>query len=265
MDIGGFDIKRKLFSNDFGLSVFEVIEIETGRTFILRLVDFSNKSTDFKKAQWNQLQNEYRTTISDYSHLSCIEQVAKVDEDYLYSLFDGEEGGTLSEKGPLEPDQIQQLIAALRHLHDHQMIHGSISPENIWITTQERVILYGAGEAKVLEGKPRLGAVLDIRQLIAVIQSFSTLSESILEQLNLEGPMTAEELEQILFRAERKAGISENNKLAAFFERKSITQKAEAAERERRKAEKVKHRRANKMIIGGVIATMLILTVYCLF
>ncbi|WP_144550456.1 hypothetical protein [Bacillus sp. X1(2014)] len=145
------------------------------------------------------------------------------------------------------------------------MIHGSISPENIWITTQGRVILYGAGEAKVLEGKPRLGAVSDVRQLIAVIRCFSTLSGPVLEQLNLEEPMTAEELEQILFRAERKAGISEDNKLAAFFERKSITQKAEAAERERRKAEKSKHRRGNKMIIGGVIAAMLFLVVYCLF
>jgi len=265
VEIGGFDIKRKLFSNDFGLSIFEVVEIETGRTFILRLVDFSNKSTDFKKAQWIQLQNEYRAVISDYSHLPSIEQVAKVDEDHIYSLLDGEEGGTLSKKGSLGPDQIQQLIAAVRHLHDHQMIHGAISSENIWITTQGRVILYGAGEAKVLEGKPRLGAVSDIRQLIAVIQRFSTLSESILEQLNLEEPMTAEELEQILFHSEREAGISENNKLAAFFERKSMTQKAEAAERERRKAEKGKHRRANKIIIGGVIAAMLIIAVYCLF
>ncbi|WHY66453.1 hypothetical protein [Neobacillus sp. SuZ13] len=229
------------------------------------MVDFSNKSTDFKKAQWNQLQNEYQTLISDYSHLPCIEQAAKVDEDHLYSLFDGEEGETLSEKGSLGPDQIQQLIAAVRHLHDHQMIHGAISPKNIWITTQGRVILYGAGEARVLEGKTRLGAVSDIRQLIAVIQRFSTLSESILERLNLEEPMTAEELEQILFRTERKEGISEDNKLAAFFERKSITQKAEAAERERRKVEKGKHRRANKMIIGGVIAAMLILADYCLF
>ncbi|WP_026564092.1 hypothetical protein [Bacillus sp. UNC41MFS5] len=265
MDIGGFDIKRKLFSNDFGLSVFEVVEIDTGRTYILRLVDFSNKSTDFKKAQWNQLQNDYRTVISDYSHLPRIEQVAKVDEDHLYSLLEGEEGEALSEIGPLGIDQIKQIIDAVRHLHNYQMVHGSISPKNIWITTQGRVILYGAGEAKVLEGKPRLGAVSDIRQLIAVIQRFSTLNESILEKLNLEEPMTVEDLEQILFRAERKAGISEDNKLAAFFERKSMTQKAEAAERERRKAEKSKHRKANKMLLAGVVAAILILVVYFLF
>src|SRR4051794_38599777 len=79
LDIGGFEIRRKLFSNEFGLSVFEVLETETNRTFILRLVDFSNKSTDFKKAQWNQLQEEYQTVIADYSHLPRIEQVAMVD------------------------------------------------------------------------------------------------------------------------------------------------------------------------------------------
>lgn len=114
------------------------------------------------------MQNNYRTVISDYSHLPRIEQVAKVDKDNLFSLLEGEEGAALSEIGPLGIDQIKQLIDAVRHLHNHQMIHGSISPENIWITTQGRVILYGVGEAKVLEGKPRLGAVSDIRQLIAV-------------------------------------------------------------------------------------------------
>lgn len=34
VEIGGFDISRKLFSNEFGLSVFEILEKETGRTFI---------------------------------------------------------------------------------------------------------------------------------------------------------------------------------------------------------------------------------------
>ncbi|MFP5113792.1 hypothetical protein ACSU64_15555 [Bacillaceae bacterium C204] len=265
MDIGGFDIKRKLFSNDFGLSVFEVEETETGRTFILRLVDFSNKSTDFKKAQWKQLQEEYRTVISDFSHLPRIKQVAKVDEDHLYSLLEGEEGSPLIEKGPLGADQIKQLVAAVRHLHDHKMIHGSISPENIWISNQGRVILNGTGEAKVLEGKPRLGAVSDLRQLIAVIQSFSTLSESILERLHLEEPMTVEELEQLLTRAESKIGISEDNKLAAFFERKSKAQKAEAEERERRKAQQGKKWGAIMMILGTVMLGVLILAVYSLF
>ncbi|PGY11849.1 hypothetical protein [Bacillus sp. AFS031507] len=51
VEIGGFDISRQLFSNEFGISAFEVLEKETGRTFILRLADFSKKSMDFKKAQ----------------------------------------------------------------------------------------------------------------------------------------------------------------------------------------------------------------------
>jgi serine/threonine protein kinase len=265
VDIGGFNIKRKLFSNDFGLNVFEVLQTETGRTFILRLVDFSNKTTDFKKAQWNQLQEEYQTEISDYSHLPRIEQVAKVDEGHLYSLMECEEGATLGEKGPLASDQINQLLAAVRHLHDHKIIHGSISPENIWLTNEGRVILYGAGEAKILEGKPRLGAVSDVRQLIAVIQSFSTISEMILEKLELEEPMTVEELEQILTSPERKTAISEDNKLATFFERKSMTQKAEAAEREQKKAERGEHRGASKLILGGAVLVVLILAVYFLF
>ncbi|MEH7156075.1 serine/threonine-protein kinase [Neobacillus drentensis] len=266
VDIGGFDIRRKLFSNDFGLSVFEVVETETARTFILRLVDFSNKATDFKKAQWNQLQEGYRTGISDYSHLPRIEQVAQVDEGHLYSLLECEEGVTLVEKGQLDSDQINQLVAAVRHLHDKRIVHGALSPENIWISTQGRVILYGAGEAKVLEGKGRLGNVSDVRQLISIIQRYSTVSERVIENLNLEEPMTIEELEQILTRPERKMGISDDNKLAAFFERKSLNQKAEAAERERKKAKKGKRRGTSMLILGGaVLVVMMILAFYFLF
>jgi serine/threonine protein kinase len=264
VDIGGFDIRRKLYANEFGLSVFEVLETETRRTFILRLADFSNKSMDFKKAQWNQLQEEYRTVISDFSHLPRIEQLAKVDEDRLFTLLECDEGVTLLEKGSLGADEVNQLVAAVKHLHDNKIIHGSISAENIWITTKGSVILYGAGEAKVLEGKPRLGAVSDIRQLNAIIQSFSTLSETILEKLDLEEPMTIAELEQILTSAERKTGISEDNKLASFFERKSMNQKAEAAERERKKAEQGEQRGSSMLILGGVVLVVLILVVYFL-
>ena len=265
VDIGGFEIRRKLFSNEFGLSVFEVLQTETARTFILRLVDFSDKSTDFKKAQWNQLQEVYRTVISDYSHLPRIEQVAKVDEEHLYSLLECEKGATLVEKGPLEPEQINQLVAAVRHLHDHKIVHGAITSENIWVSTEGKVILYGAGEAKVLEGKARLGNVADVRQLISIIQRFSTVSESVMEKLNIEEPMTIEELEQILTPPERKTVISDDNKLAAFFERKSMNQKVEAAERERKKAEQGKWRRSSMLILGGAVLAVLLLAAYILF
>lgn len=264
MDIGGFDIKRKLFSNEFGLSVFEVLETETRRTFILRLADFSNKSVDFKKAQWQQLQEEYQQVISDFSYLPRIEQRSQVDVDRLYTLLTCEEGTTLVEKGPLGTDEMKQLLAAVRHLHENKIIHGSISPENIWITAKGRLILYGAGEAKVLEGKPRLGTVSDVRSLIKIIRSYSTLSETVMEKLELADPMTIDELEMILASGERNIGISDDNKLAAFFERKSINQKAEAAERARKKSQQGERKGSSLMILGGVVLVVFFLAVYFL-
>ncbi|MDR7239579.1 serine/threonine protein kinase [Neobacillus drentensis] len=269
VDIGGFDIKRKLYSNEFGLSVFEVVEKETGKTFILRLADFSNKSMDFKKAQWNQLQGEYRTVISDYSHLPHIEQLAKVDEDHLFILLESEEGLTLLEKGSLESDEVKQLIAAVRHLHEKGIIHGSISAENIWITSNGRVILYGAGEAKILEGKPRLGVVSDIRQLIKIIRMHSDISESAGEMLAIENPTTVEELEGLLANANQKIAIRDDNRLATFFERKSIGQKQEADNKRKKKLSaqqgETRKSRNRQIILGGVVGLVLLfLVVYFL-
>jgi serine/threonine protein kinase len=262
LDIGGFDIKSKLYSNEFGLSVFEVVEQETKRTYILRLADFSNKSMDFKKAQWNQLQEEYQTVISDYSYLPRILQLAKVDEDHLFILLECEEGLTLLEKGTLASDEVKQLVTAVKHLHEKGIIHGSISAENIWITSNGRVILYGAGEAKVLEGKPRLGAVSDIRQLIKIIRMHSDIRESAGEMLAIEDPTTVEELERLLASADRKIAISDDNKLASFFERKSIGQKQEADNKRQKKLSNqqgdTRKSRNRLIILGGVVSLALL-------
>jgi serine/threonine protein kinase len=265
VEIGGFDIKRKLYSNEFGLSVFEVVEKETERMLILRLADFSNKSMDFKKAQWNQLQEEYRTVISDYSHLPRTLQLGKADEDHLFILLESEEGLTLLEKGTLASDEVKQLVAAVKHLHEKGIIHGSISAENIWITSDERVILYGAGEARVLEGKPRLGAVSDIRQLIKIIRKHSDIKESAGEMLALENPTTMEELEGLLASADRKIAIRDDNKLAAFFERKSIGQKQEADNKLKKKLsaqqDETRKSRNRLIILGGVVGLVLLFLV----
>jgi serine/threonine protein kinase len=224
MDIAGYEVTRKLFSNESGLNVFKVVEAETetGETFILRLADFSDKSTDFKKEQWNRLQEEYQNVITDFTQLPRISKISKVDKDRLFTLYDCEEGATLKEKGQLATSEIAQLLAAVRHLHDKGMIHGSISDENVWMTTKGGVILYGAGEAKVLVGQARLGAVSDIRQLVKLIRTNADLSEGVLERLDLENPMNVDELAIILSNTIVRTVVSEDNKLAGFFERKSI-------------------------------------------
>jgi serine/threonine protein kinase len=272
MDIAGYEVTRKIFSNEFGLNVFEVVETETGGTFILRLADFSNKSTDFKKEQWNRLQEQYKTIITDFTQLPRSSKISMVDKDRLFTLFECEAGETLTEKGLLLPSEIDQLLAAVRHLHEKGIIHGSIINENIWITSKGRVILYGAGEAKVLEGQARLGAVSDIRQLVKLIQTYAKLSEVVLERLDLENPMTVDELVIILANTVERTVVSEDNKLAGFFERKSLNQKQKKAATPIHKSEievnpqtkqEFQHRTSGRrnLIVGVVVVAVLMFLV----
>ncbi|WP_342433701.1 hypothetical protein [Neobacillus sp. FSL H8-0543] len=254
VDIGGYEVKRKLSSNDTGLSVFEVVEKETGSFFILRLADFSNKTTDFKKAQWSSLHDEYQRVISEFTHLPRIVKMTMIDQDYSYSLLECEEGETLAIKGNINLEQVNQLLEAVRHLHHNNMVHGSITAENIWITTEGKVILYGAGEAKIFEGKSRVSTASDTRQLVTLIQRYAKLRPSIHENLKIEQPMTIDEVEIILKNADKKLGLSEDNKLVAFLERKSMNQKKELATRV------IVNR--NVILGGAVILGLLILAVY---
>ncbi|MDF2854868.1 MAG: Protein kinase domain [Neobacillus sp.] len=254
VDIGGYEVKRKLSSNDTGLSVFDVVEKETGSFFILRLADFSNKSTDFRKTQWSQLHDEYRQVISEFTHLPRLIKMEMIDQDYSYALLDGDEGETLAIKGELGFAEITQLIDAVRHLHENKMIHGSITAENIWITTEGRLILYGTGEAKIFEGKARVNTASDIRQLVTLFQKYAKLRPSTHENLRLEQPMTLDEVEKILKNADKKLGLSEDNKIVAFLERKSMNQKKEPAKR-------VIFNR-NLILGGAIILGVLILAVY---
>jgi serine/threonine protein kinase len=254
VDIGGYEVKRKLSSTDTGLSVFDVAETETGSIFILRLADFSNKSTDFRKTQWSQLHDEYRQVITDFNHLPRLIKLEMIDQDFSYALLDCDEGETLAIRGVLGLDVINQLIDAVWHLHDNKMIHGSITAENIWITTEGRLILYGTGEAKIFEGKARVSTASDIRQLVTLIQKYAKLRPSIHENLKLEQPMTLDEVENILKNADKKLGLSEDNKIVAFLERKSMNQKKEPVKRG------VLNR--NLILGGAVVIGLLILAVY---
>lgn len=80
--------------------------------------------------------------------------------------------------------------------------------------------------------------------------------------------MTIEELESILTSVERKKTISEDNKLAAFFERKSRGQKQEVATKRNKtpitQQDAPKTSRHRMVFVGGAVLVVLILAVYFL-
>jgi len=234
VNIDGFEIKRELFSTKNGLTVYEVIEAGSGESCILRLADFSNKMG--KQDQWYQLFDEYQMTVTNFKHLPRVMTINILDENRLYTVLDGEAGKPLKEKGKMGLDEILQLIEAVRHLHRKKMVHGSICAENIWLTHNGRIILYGAGEDYVLDSQSQQRFSSDILQISKVIRDYSDLSEEVLDRLETVRPVTVEELEMLLTKGEitddlkRKGGLVEKEKPrvvytpTSFVERPTTTQ-----------------------------------------
>jgi hypothetical protein len=88
--------------------------------------------------------------------------------------------------------------------------------------------------------------------------------------LAIEDPTTVEELEGLLASDERKIAISDDNKLATFFERKSIGQKQEADNKRKKKLgaqqdETSKSRNRLIILIGVVGLVLLFLLTYFLY
>ncbi|MEH7097799.1 TcaA NTF2-like domain-containing protein [Neobacillus vireti] len=218
MKIEGYEIRRELFSTRSGLKVFEVKEIQSGEIKLLRLADFSKKASRDQQDQWYELYDQYQMKITNFKHLPRVSIINSLDEHRLYSILDCEEGNLLKTEGELGADEVSQLIDAVSHLHRKKLSHGSIKAENIWLTNQGRVILYGAGEIKVTDKK---GASFssDIEQLSIVIQNYSSLSGVLLDQLRNEQPMTIDELEMLI----ANGGIQENNqKRAGLVEKETV-------------------------------------------
>jgi serine/threonine protein kinase len=210
MKFEGYEIRRELFSTKSGLKVFEVKEIQNGETKLLRLADFSNKASQNQQDQWYELYDQYQMKITNFKYLPRVSIINSLDEHLLYTILDCEDGDILKNKGKLGANEVSQLIDAVSHLHRKRLSHGSISAENIWLTNQGRVILYGAGETKVTD-KKSASFTSDIEQLSFVIQNHSSLSGILLGKLRNEQPSTIDELEMLI----ANGGIQDNKKKRA--------------------------------------------------
>jgi hypothetical protein len=218
VEIGGFRINKELFSTKDGLRVYKVTHPDTGESFMLRLAEFSRNAAEGGQDLWYKLYDDYQLTITNFKSLPRVSTISQLDDQRLISLLECEEGNTLKQKGKLGLNEISQLIDAVRHLHRKKMVHGSIHANNIWLTNHGRIVLYGAGEAKVLDNKISARFSTDIQQITKVIQDYSSLSEILLDKLEMERPMSIEELEMIFAEGEtnedqiKKSGLVEKEK-----------------------------------------------------
>lgn len=197
--IEGFDIIKKLFSANNGLTVYVVKQ--KNQLSILRLADYSNNKDGLTQSKWYEIYEDYQLNITNYKNLPRVSTISMLNDSQVYALVDYEEGKPLSELGQLGLDATHQLIAAVRHLHSKKFVHGSIIPENIWVTNDGKVILYGAGEYKALESAKEHRQSSDIKQLSSLIQSYSNIDEGDLEKLTIDNPTSIDELESMMANA----------------------------------------------------------------
>ncbi|XP_062281003.1 serine/threonine-protein kinase Nek1-like [Scomber scombrus] len=105
--------------------------------------------------------------LSKMSHPNIVQYKESFEEgDCLYIVMDYCEGGDLSKKiksqeGKLFPEQqildwFVQICLALKHIHDKNILHRDIKPQNIFLTKDGTVQLGDFGIARVLNSTAEL-------------------------------------------------------------------------------------------------------------
>ena len=140
-------------------------DISTGAYFFLRV--FHNRKGDSRaQDEWFTSYDEYQMNVMNFNYLPKPCRVCQTDKNQAYTVFPYIPGKSLVEEKRLQLEQLEQLIEAVHHLHQKGFVHGSIEPANIWVTSEEKIILFGAVEWKAIHGNG--SKATDIRQVIEI-------------------------------------------------------------------------------------------------
>lgn len=188
MVINGYEITKRFFTKK-SISFFEAVHTESNQPYIFRLLDGEELGESAIEA-WYDLYDSYQLTVTNFQHLP---QVHKIDSkgNKVYTIFTHHAGKPLEDAGKLKREQAEQLLEAVWHLHKKNMIHGAIVPENIHITPEEKVILYGAGEWKGKRSKVIPKAADDVAQLAEIFRKYGIVQST-------AQPVTIEQLQEMV-------------------------------------------------------------------
>ncbi|WP_078409463.1 TcaA NTF2-like domain-containing protein [Priestia abyssalis] len=223
MRIDGYEIEREIFSNEYGLAVYEVTSLNNGQRHMLRLLDVSSHQEGLQQDKWYEVYEKYQLTITNFKYLPRVFSINMIDEFRSYTILEGEEGRILKSKGQIGLEQVLQLIDAVHHLHQKKVVHGSIYAENIWLTNKGRVVLYGAGESTAINGSQQHDVVADVKQLVDVICQYSVLDKEVIRHLKIENPSTIAELESIVWKTESLQTTENEKKSGGLVEKGELT------------------------------------------
>lgn len=173
--------KMTLYS-DTKLSVYQ-LQGNQDKKFVMMRTLLGQNATDQQIDDWFETYDHYQLTVTNYKYLPRVISVNYGEDEDVYSVLEYEEGSSLTQHGQLGKEHVEQLVDALDHLHRKGVVHGSVTPDNIWVTQKDRIVLYGAGEWKSL-GRPVQTFMQDINSLIALLLDYAVVSDSAARALN---------------------------------------------------------------------------------
>ncbi|MEH7097798.1 RDD family protein [Neobacillus vireti] len=219
MIIAPLQQQKKLYE-DTNLSVYEVSSEESNKPQMMRLfrgVTLSEEKLDL----WFSNYDDYQMTVTNYKNLPRVISVNYENDNQAYALLEFEKGRSLAEKAAMSNDELEQLLEAVDHLHRKNFVHGSIKAENIWITDQGKVLLFGAGEWKAF-GLPFSNKEKDVEQLADVVKKYALIHKERLLRLQ-KGVQSLNQLRDIIFSDETgervKGTVIEKNLKGSLVEK----------------------------------------------
>lgn len=133
-----------LVSDRGNTRIYQAVERTTGQQVALRKVDITDNTTS---AELNLLiQMTERLKAQPHSNLATVLELIH-ETDALVIVYEWVEGQSLREKVmsgiSLEETLVfvQSIHAALHHLHEIDVVHGHINPDNVLINAQNQMIL----------------------------------------------------------------------------------------------------------------------------
>ena len=198
--LDGYTINREWTTGDGALRIFEAKD-QQGQPVQIRMPRHTDASmTD----RWFDYYDQYQLIVTNFKYLPRVIMTSMIDE-VPYTILESKEGIPLHQAESLSVHQLFQLMDALRHLYKKKMVHGALTAENIWLGTDEQVVLYGAGEGSVINPSLQAAEETDIQQMMSIIHTYSLLEEVFLQSVMDQKPTTLSVLEEAMRNADQHA------------------------------------------------------------
>lgn len=178
-----FEFIRVLGEGGFG-RVIAVIKKDTRKNYACKLI---SKDTVIKRNRSLYLMNE-RNILAQIDHPFIVSlYYAFQDNKSLYLIMDLVTGGEiryhLKRSGLFSEEwtrfYIAEIVLALQHLHDHDIVYRDLKPENVLLASSGHICLTDLGLCAYLKSGSKLREHCGTRSYMAPEQSYGTYGKEV--------------------------------------------------------------------------------------